>query len=99
MNINDFMNGNKSGIVDIIAGLSNNFSSHDFIEKFSKKYESDYIEMLVDYKDRNAFQSVHAQIARFLSSNMETYGIAKVKKKSSEHIFGDLDVIQWWEKL
>ena len=99
MNISSFMKVHESEIKNIISDLPNDFSSHDFIEKFSKKYESEYIDMLVLYKGREAFKTVHAQIAKQLSSNMKTYGIAKSKKKSSEHVFGDTDMIQWWGKM
>lgn len=99
MSISCFMKAHKSEIKSIISDLPNDFSSHDFIEKFSKKYESEYIDMLVLYKGREAFKTVHAQIAKQLSSDMKTYGIAKGKKDSSEHVFGDKDVIQWWEKI
>jgi hypothetical protein len=98
MEITNFMEANKSEIRNIISDLSDDFSSHDFIEKFSKKYESEYIDMLVSYKGRDAFKSVHVQIARFLSYNMGDLGIAKSKKGPSEHVFGEIDMIQWWEK-
>lgn len=93
------MKANISEIKNIISDLPAEFSSHDFIEKFSKKYESDYIDMLVDYKGREAFKTVHSQIAKFLSLNMKYLGINKRNKDSSEHVFGELDVIQWWEKI
>lgn len=99
MSISSFMKGHVSEIKNIISDLPNDFSSHDFIEKFSKKYESEYIDMLVLYKGREAFKTVHAQIAKQLSSDMKTYGIAKSKKGSSEHVFGDTDMVQWWEKI
>ena len=72
---------------------------HDFIEKFSKKYESEYIDMLGFYKGKEAFKTVHAQIAKQLSTDMKTYGITKSTKGPSEHVFGDIDMIQWWEKI
>ena len=99
MNIRNFMKVNLSEIKNIISDLPDEFSSHDFIEKFSKRYESEYINMLVDYKGREAFKTVHSQIAKFLSLNMEYLGVKKRDKNSSEHVFGELDVIQWWEKL
>jgi len=99
MNVSDFMKANLSEIKNIILNLPAEFSSHDFIEKFSKKYESDYIDMLVDYKGREAFKTVHSQVAKFLSLNMKYLGINKRDKDSSEHVFGELDVIQWWKKI
>ncbi|NDW11183.1 hypothetical protein [Dysgonomonas sp. 520] len=99
MNINNFMQSQISGINDIIRDLGANFSSHHFIEKFSQKYESHYIDMLVDYRDSgNAFMKVHGQIAKFLSENMHVLQITKDEKKPSENIFGNEDIIQWWNK-
>lgn len=98
MNINDFMRTIMSEIKNIISGLPERFSSHDFIEKFSQKYESEYIDMLAEYKGRNAFKTVHSQIAKFLSLNMDKLGIEKDDRNPSEHVFGDKDIIQWWKK-
>lgn len=76
------------------------FSSHDFIEKFAKQYEVDYIEMLVKYqRTGKAFHTVHRLIARHLSLNMLTLHIDKTKKKASENVFGVVDKIQWWKKI
>jgi uncharacterized membrane protein YqiK len=98
MSINDFMEAHVSEIRNIITDLQEKFSSHDFIEKFAKKYESEYINMLVLYKNQDAFKTVHAQIARFLSLNMSILGIKKNNKDFSENVFGDRDIVQWWEK-
>lgn len=54
MKVSSFMKSHESEINIIISNLPNNFSSHDFIEKFSKKYESEYLDMLVSYKGREA---------------------------------------------
>lgn len=100
MNINDFMNSQIPAINEIIKNLDTNFSSHHFIEKFSKKFESYYIDMLVKYQNvGGAFMKVHAQIAKFLSENMESFDIEKDEKKLSENIFGNEDIIQWWSKI
>lgn len=96
MNIDNFMKMKMSEIKNIISDLPERFSSHDFIEKFSKKYKSEYIGMLVEYKGQNAFQTVHSQIAKFLSLNKKTFEIEKDERNSSENVFGDRDVIQWW---
>lgn len=54
MKVSSFMKSHESEINIIISNVPNNFSSHDFIEKFSKKYESEYLDMLVSYKGREA---------------------------------------------
>jgi hypothetical protein len=98
--INIFLENHQSEIINIISNMKDEFSSHDFIEKFTQQFESDYIEMLVLYKEKgNSFQSVHSLIARFISIKKEIFKIEKTERKSSENVFGDNDVIQWWRKI
>ncbi len=96
MSIDNIMKMKMSEIKIIISDLPERFSSHDFIEKFAKKFELEYIGMLAEYKDQGAFRIVHSQIAKFLSLNKKTFGIEKDERNSSENVFGDRDVIQWW---
>jgi len=100
MEVNTFLKNNEHEIIEIISKLKGEFNSHDFIEKFSKKFEEDYIDMLVEYKTtKNAFKTVHGQIARYLSSNRELFKIVTTEKVSSVHVFGEIDYIQGWKKL
>jgi hypothetical protein len=86
MEINAFLKKNEKDLVEIINSLNRVFSSHDFIEKFSQKFESYYIEMLVGYKNSgSAFQTVHSIIAKYLSSNLDTFHIIKSERKGSEN--------------
>ncbi|MFD2939188.1 hypothetical protein [Flavobacterium notoginsengisoli] len=97
--INAFLDENVSSIKNIIAEfeIDKEFSSHDFIEKFTDKHESDYIEMLVKYKGSgNSFRTVHSQIALYLSSKKEFLGIYKTQRKESENVRGKIDFVQWW---
>ncbi|OXB07788.1 hypothetical protein [Flavobacterium pectinovorum] len=97
--INDFLENNLSAIKNIIAEfeIEIEFSSHDFIEKFTDKYESDYIKMLVKYQESgHSFKTVHNQIALFLSAKKESLGIYKTQRKGSENVKGKIDIIQWW---
>jgi len=99
--IDSFLKQHQKEIVNIISNLKkdNEFSSHDFIEKFTQKYEADYIEMLVKYKSTGkAFQTVHRLIALHLSLNMPALHIGKTKRKPSENVFGTDNKIQWWKK-
>lgn len=100
-NINIFLENHKTDIIEIIDSFKDyEFSSHDFIEKFSRKFETDYIEMLVFYKkSEKAFQTVHSQIAKFLSENRVYLKIEKKGKKISENTFGENDYPEWWNKL
>ncbi|WP_294175960.1 hypothetical protein [Coprobacter sp.] len=99
MNINDFMETKIPEIKNIISNLRDEFSSHQFIQKFSKQFEPEYIDMLMEYRGFGAFRAVHSQIATYLSKNMDKLDIEKIEpKKESINIFGDTDIIQWWKK-
>lgn len=103
MSIHEYLTENFNDLSLVVNDLSKNtggFSSHDIIEKFTKLHEYAYIGWLDDYKKQNkkAFQSVHSQIARFVSEHCGELGIKKASRKGSEHVFGDVDIIQWWEK-
>lgn len=98
MEVISFLKNHNSEIIEIINNLDpDKFSSHDFIEKFARMFEQEYIEMLYEYRTTgNAFKTVHSTIAKYLSQNMASLNIAKTNKAGSEHVFGDIDVIQWW---
>lgn len=100
IDINSFLKSKNSDLIIIINSMRDTFSSHDFIEKFSQKFEPNYIEMLVKYKDSgHAFQTVHSMIAKYLSLHMKELGIVKSPKDGSENVFGSTDIIQWWNKI
>jgi len=98
MEVITFLKSHNQEIADIIRDFDKDeFSSHDFIEKFARKFEKKYIKMLYKYrKSGNAFKTVHSLIAKYLSKNMSRFNISKTIKSGSEHVFGDIDVIQWW---
>lgn len=99
MKINDYLKTHIGDIHEIINDMNDEFSSHDFIEKFAQKHESNYIDMLKEYqKTQNAFQTIHSMIAKFLSINQSSLNIKKSLRGTSENVFGNEDVIQWWEK-
>lgn len=100
IDINSYLKKHQIEINNIIREFNTEFSSHDFIEKFSQKHEADYIEMLIKYKNSNqAFQTVHKMIALHLSKNMEFLNIEKAQKKGSENVHGNTGIIQWWIRL
>lgn len=58
------------------------FTSHDFIGAYSKKFESDYINMLAEYKNKQTSKDtpknigkLHSQIGSFLKRNEKELGI------------------------
>lgn len=102
MDVNEILKNNPDLIKSIIAefNIAQEFSSHDFIERFTAKCESAYIEMLIKYQSSGrAFQTVHSQIARYLSLNKSDLGIEKTRKGESENIHGKLDSIHWWKRV
>lgn len=101
MDVNEFLKAHHQEINEIIDNLNPvEFSSHDFIERFARRFEREYIEMLYHYRDSgNAFKTVHSLIARYLSLHPSHFPIAKTIKKDSEHVFGEMDIIQWWQRI
>ncbi len=80
--------------------MKSDFNSHDFIEKFSHRFESDYIEMLEKYKTNgSSFQTVHRMIAKFLSENKDVFCIENNGKVPSENVYGNIDYIESWKKI
>ncbi len=99
MSVNDFMNNQRADIRgNILPRLSNTFNSHDFIQKFAKQFERNYVEFLHAYEEE-AFRIVDSQIAKYLSEHEEYFGIAKSRKVKSKNIFGETDEIQEWNKI
>jgi predicted glycoside hydrolase/deacetylase ChbG (UPF0249 family) len=99
MTIQDFLQQNINQLrTNVISELEIEFNSHDFIKRFAKKFETDYIDFLNSYKGQDAFRTVHSQIAKFLADNEVSLNIHKTKKVKSENVFGELDLIQGWGK-
>ena len=90
----------ESNIKEALSAITqNDFSSHDVIEKFAYLYESDYIDMLNEYKGDDAFRKVHSQIGAFLSNNSNLVGIKKTGRSKNINIFGHDTEVQYWEKI
>lgn len=99
MTLKDFMQQNISHLRnDIIQELKTEFNSHDFIKKFAKRFEGNYIDFLNNYRGQDAFRTVHSQIAKFLAENESILNIRKTQKVKSENVFGEMDEIQGWRK-
>ncbi len=71
------------------------FNSHEFICRYRRFYEKEYINMLNNY-EKNAFQEVNKQIGSFLERNQKKLGIRYVKKvKDRNDHFESSDVVEW----
>lgn len=101
--INEYLTSNSIKVNLIIQGLDAEFTSHEFIQRFAQEYEEDYIEFLYAYKKQNAFQTVHAQIARHLSigskSGSGIYPIEKTDDARSQNVFGAVSPNQGWKRI
>ncbi len=88
MSINQFMKREIEIIKEkIIKNLPHEFDSHDFIRRFAKVYEVDYILFLGKYK-LEPFRKVHAQIGEFLVRNQIVLSIRENGVTESPNIFG-----------
>jgi hypothetical protein len=103
MSIENFLNQHIDDVRQIVSGLDGDFSSHHFIQKFARRFEGDYIDFLQTYRkpagEQGAFQTVHQQIARFLSKNAELLHIEKTNRRYTQNVFGDETDNQGWKKV
>ena len=74
------------------------FTSHDFLGKFCKKYEREWKQLLERY-EVNAKHKVNAYVARMLSIYVKDLPIRKMKGlKKSKNIHASSSRVHWWEK-
>lgn len=99
MTVKTFMRSKTSDIIDIILNLNNTFNSHDFLMKFAKRFELEYITFLFEYNSVGAFQTIHSQIAKFLSENSMNLNIEKTEQTESRNVFGEIVRVQGWRKI
>lgn len=87
-------------VLEILRGdNSEKFSSHDFIEVYCAEYEDNYIDWLCEYRGTNkAFQTVHSQIARYLSKNAKDLQptFHKIGNSESETVHGTIGIPMWF---
>lgn len=75
------------------------FSSHDFIKIYCSRYEREYIDWLISKSGRGrAFQTVHAQIGRFLAKHEDDIEpkYIRTERADSETVHGTIDQPMWW---
>jgi hypothetical protein len=54
----------------IINEMEETFNSHDFIRRFSQKFQVEYAKLLAEY-EYEPFRKVHAQIGRFFCQKIK----------------------------
>ena len=97
MAIEKFIKEKSSDIkVVIIDQLDETFNSHQFIESFAKKFESDYIKFLSKY---DSHKTVHSHIALGLAKCADEFGITKsINDVVSRSVFGNDVPNKQWKK-
>lgn len=89
----------------VLESMPPEFDSHQFIERFIRENEREYVEMLYAQKDSPAiFRTVHARIAKFLVENADELHICKDcdgddGRAESRNIKGYESENQKWRKL
>lgn len=89
----------------VLESMPQEFDSHQFIERFIRENEREYVEMLYEQKDSPAiFRTVHAHIAKFLAENVDELHIYKDTEDGNGHpesrnIKGYDSENQKWKKL
>ena len=97
MSVFIFMQGQIPMIEAIIKELPNSFDSHQFIQKFARRFEVEYVWYLSQY-DKEPFRKVNMQIGRFLSENKDLLKIKDMGEWDSPNVFGDLTKNEYWQK-
>lgn len=88
--------------MEVINDLKDKFDSHDFIKKFSKRIELDYVYLLATAGTTDPFRTVNMQIGNYLSNNQERLGIELIisdGKHRSENVFGNETECGLWRKV
>ena len=100
MKLNQFMTANLATLRDeIIENIpTKTFDSHEFIRLFSKKFEIEYVEFLITYKNE-PFRNLHAQIGKFLSKHQDSLKIKDAGITQSPNIFGIDSPNEKWSKI
>ena len=84
----------------MLESMPQEFDSHQFIERFIRENEREYVEMLYAQKDSQAiFRDVHAMLVRYLAENADVLAIMKAGRAQSENIKGYESENQNWRKL
>lgn len=103
MTIADFLTEHMDDVKQIINTLPATFSSHEFIQRFAHRFESNYITFLWEYRrpegEYGTFKVVHSQIGRFLSNNEAELHIQKTNRVYTQNVFGDDSDNQGWMKV
>jgi hypothetical protein len=91
----------RLGIIreQIISELERKFTTHEFIEKFAKYFEQDYIYFLHHYRHNEAFRTVHGQIAQTLVKNSPVLGIEHIGKVLGRTVFGENEMVECWQRI
>ncbi|MBI1248128.1 hypothetical protein GC197_09835 [bacterium] len=74
--------------------IGSRFDSHDFIQKLTRDFQSDYIAILNHYIAKPApFKLLHRQLSRHLHMH-----VSEIGHRDSKDIFGDDVSNTYWER-
>ena len=83
----------------VIQEMSADFTSHEFITRLAQEHQREYIEVLADYRQRQApFRDVHSILARHLDDFVPEF-IVKTEGTIDPDIFGDPCSCATWRKV
>ena len=100
MSVQEFMKKNMDVIKnDIIKAIPyDTFDSHEFIRKFAKRFELDYVAFL-NIPTEEPFRKIHAEIGRFLSVNKDSLNLKDDGVTESLNVFGIVSPNERWVKI
>ena len=89
---------------NVVRELDTNFDSHQFIEKYTKMYERDYLvgllkEFITSKTGHGVLRAYHSMIGRNLSRNKKKLGIQETTRHASENIKGYDSLNMQWRKF
>ncbi len=101
------MDVNSQHVQDVISLNFNQrnfvFNSHEFIDKYRRTYETDYIQMLVDNQAKTqsngSFQETNRQFGDFLFNNQTSLGIEFLCKRNDKNDLSNRTPVAFWRKL
>lgn len=97
MKVYDFLDQNSKNLIN---KMETEFDSHKFIKELINSHEKVYVELLYGYIDTiGIFQTLHAQIGRYLSDNSKLLNIEKLNRDYSENIKGYESENQKWKRI
>lgn len=94
----------RSHYPEIIEKMPTVFTSHEFIQALSRKYQAEYIDALFEYRDslhmgkKAPFMMVHTQLATLLHTFPDLIEFVR-QDVPSKDVFGQSNHCSEWRKV